>query len=109
EELVEHRREDGAEANALEEREAAVRSEIEHAGVVVEERQLSVDEPVPDRKGSFLRANGSHRETHHDMPARPRRGLQSGYETPLRDGEVHGRGGAGGGAVDRERQERVRL
>jgi hypothetical protein len=47
EELVEVRREDGAEANALEQRHARIGGELEDARVEVERRELTVEKAVP--------------------------------------------------------------
>ncbi len=64
EELVEHQREDGAEPHALEQRQVLVGREREHAGVVVEERELPVDQPVDGGERPLLRPDRSHRTDH---------------------------------------------
>ena len=60
EELVEHRREDRAEANALEQGQLRVARKRKDPGVVVEERQLAIDQAISRSRRPLLCANGRH-------------------------------------------------
>ena len=70
EELIEHLREDRTEPHALEQRQLGILRHRKHASVVVEERQLAVDESVGRSCRTLFWANGRHLRGSH--PPRPR-------------------------------------
>jgi hypothetical protein len=72
EELVEHRREDRAETHAFEQGQARVARDREGPGVVVEERQLAVDQPI--RRRRFFARTAAIRGTH-PLPRTPSQGV----------------------------------
>ena len=75
EELVEHVREDRAEPHALEQRQVGVLREREHARVVVEERQLAVDQAIGRSRRPLLRADSRHAEDPHPPGPDTRQGV----------------------------------
>ena len=77
EELVEHVREDRAEPHALKQRQIGILRYCKHASVVVEERQLAVDQSIGRSCRTLLCANGRHMRGTLSSRPRPFLGVRS--------------------------------